>query len=842
MFRQIGDYISIRLGDETVRSDTSRSSSFTRDLYRQMADVYIISDFLPFDHFDTSRGLFVNDHSVGFILETPPLVGCSEAMQREINNLFTLTLPEGSSLQTMLWADPHIGGVLDQYVGLRRSTTDILQTLSQKRSEYLERMSHQFGDSLLVRNFRFIIAFSISRSQAPMVDLVSVKSQIMAMLQMLNLPIYEWRPDDLLAFLDSVLFPCWQTSSPTESMKRWVEMERLGDQVRCLEANVQVGSDGLNLRDGLVARTYTVTHFPELWSLHAMSELIGDLERDQAQIPCPFLLHYGVHVPNQHTPRQKIRVKSRYIDKQAHSPIGKYLPDIQRENAELNFVREQLGKGEKVVQTHFSVTLFAPQEYIDICEAKLRNVLITKEWKLEKNTFLHLPVLLSQLPMMWGEDYVHDLIHLQKIKTTLSTEACNLLPLQGEWKGTSTPGMLLAGRRGQIMSWYPFDNLSGNYNVCVVGRSGSGKSVFMQELMTSTLGLGGRVFVLDVGRSFEKTCELLGGQFMAFTPSRPMSLNPFAVIPREDTEAAGDMLAMLKSVLFLMASPRDNLSDKGAALIEQAMCEVWRTHQSQATISHMAEWLKACPDDTAHDLAQMLFPYTEHGPYGKYFHEESSPLKFDCPLVVLEMEELKERKDLQAVVVQMMIIHITHQMFCGDRSTPFHIVLDEAWDLLRGKQSGIFIETLARRLRKYRGSLVVGTQSINDFFANPGAQAAFDNSDWMCLLSQKPESIDQLKKAERLSLSPQKEVLLKSVRTRQGQYAEVMISGADGYAIGRLLLDPFSQLLYSTQAADYTALQNLMKTGLTLHQALDRLLKERNMSPVNKDFLERKEV
>ena len=106
-------------------------------------------------------------------------------------------------------------------------------------------------------------------------------------------------------------------------------------------------------------------------------------------------------------------------------------------------------------------------------------------------------------------------------------------------------------------------------------------------------------------------------------------------------------------------------------------------------------------------------------------------------MVVVELEELKERKDLQEVIVQMVILQITNRLYLGDRQTPSNIVLDEAWDMLRAKQSGLFIETASRRMRKYRGSLVVGTQSVNDFYATPAARAAFENSDWMCLLLPK---------------------------------------------------------------------------------------------------------
>jgi conjugal transfer ATP-binding protein TraC len=70
----------------------------------------------------------------------------------------------------------------------------------------------------------------------------------------------------------------------------------------------------------------------------------------------------------------------------------------------------------------------------------------------------------------------------------------------------------------------------GNYNTAIAGKSGSGKSVLLQELMVSIAGSGGRVFVIDVGRSFEHSAKLLGGDFIAFHPGNPLSLNPFTHI------------------------------------------------------------------------------------------------------------------------------------------------------------------------------------------------------------------------------------------------------------------------------------------------------------------------
>ena len=424
--------------------------------------------------------------------------------------------------------------------------------------------------------------------------------------------------------------------------------------------------------------------------------------------------------------------------------------------------------------------------------------------------------------MTWGEGGHEDSRKFQKTKTTLSHEPANLMPIQGEWQGTASPGMLLVGRRGQLFTWSPFDNNEGNYNTCVVGRSGSGKSVFMQELLTSMLGMGGRVFVLDVGRSFEKTVKLLNGTYLEFSTHSPICINPFSSIPSQDSEAASDALAMLKPILSLMAAPKEGTRDIEDTYLEQAIQGAWNDHKNDTTITDVASFLLKHPDPIAVSLGERLYPYTDTGTYGRFFNGPAN-IDLSTQLVVVELEELKERKDLQSVIVQMVILQITNSIYLGDRKTPSCLILDEAWDMLRGAQSGVFIETAARRLRKYFGGLVVGTQSINDFYANPGALAAFDNADWMCLLSQKDESIELLKNSKRLSMDPAMERTLRSLRTEQGKYAEIMIKGPKGFAVGRLILDEFSKILYSTKADEFAAVQDLVAQGLSLKEAIQTI-------------------
>src|SRR5204863_9225973 len=129
--------------------------------------------------------------------------------------------------------------------------------------------------------------------------------------------------------------------------------------------------------------------------------------------------------------------------------------------------------------------------------------------------------------------------------------------LQGADLGGHTPHLRLIGRRGQPFCWSPFENAAGNHNVAVFGKSGSGKSVALQELCASLCGAGSKVVVIDDGRSFEHSAKLQGGSFVEFTMASGFCLNPFSMIDpvqaEHDEDYLLDCFAMLKSIISQMA-------------------------------------------------------------------------------------------------------------------------------------------------------------------------------------------------------------------------------------------------------------------------------------------------
>lgn len=850
MLSKLGEKIAKAFGEQDLGIP---SRSYFEPMIEGYGSTLMMGDLFLYDSYDPQTQLFRNQDSIGFVLETLPLIGASEEMQKEVSSLFQYILPEESSLQVTLWADPHIGDLCDGWKAVRAEQKPIIQKLAERRAEFLKDMAFNSPQSpYVLRNFRCFLSYSQpDQGNNPVVleSIVQILNQLKTALEMLRLPVSIWQPEDLINTLEGML--CLDPITTAARNRSWNPLDSLNTQITQGESSLIVGSNGLRVtrsqEDSQIAdnknkeaiesqlpepsvaiRTYKVRTYPEMWSLHAMGRLIGDNERDMAQIPCPFLIHYGIHIPHQEKPQKKVTSKALYVETQSQSSLAKYLPSLQREATELTFVREQLNKGERIVQTHFSVVLFAPDDLLPKAEQILRNLFQGQEWRLESNRFLHLPILLSCLPMSWGPGMVKTLSNLGKLKTTLSTESANLLPLQGEWHGTPSKAMILAGRKGQLFTWSPFDS-SSNYNICVLGQSGAGKSVFLQEIVMSILGSGGRVFVLDVGRSFQKLAQILEGEIIQITKSvdaqqAPLSLNPFSnlVAVSGNEEDHINNVIMVRQVIASMVSPSGILDELETSFLEIALNAVIADKRHQAEVTDVAAWFLAHHDQRAKDMGTRLYSFTKDGIYGRFFTGQST-ISFSNPMVIAEFEDIKQSKELSAVVLQILIVNILTMMYKGDRKTKFALIVDEAWEFLAGKAGETLIETAARQARKYGGLLVVGSQNAEDFSKSLAAKAAFNNSAWKCYLSLSNEAFQAFEKGG-LITSPAMLSLLRTVKMSPGKYGESLIVSDAGYAVGRLLLDPFSQLLYSTKAEEFSAVESLVNQGVPVDEAIDQLL------------------
>lgn len=807
----------------------------------ELLDPDYLSDLLHYRLYDAEKKIYENKTSCGFVLEIAPLHMLTEDAQKELSVLFRELGEEGASVQCLFFADYRIDRLLNLWQTPRQQKGGIYQALAQKKCDFF--LKETRSSEVPPRVFRFFLSYSQPKPLAKdsllyFDQLVEKKKKATAVLSRLSI-VMDVDPLSLLEVLSGMVN--FDMEKGTSARKEWNPTTWISRQVCQPGSALSIHPSHLvfqTSKESAHFKSYEAIDFPDHWNGYYVGELIGDFLNKSYRIPSPFYLHYGVFFPPQRALETKLKGKSKMIEHQIKFPsLVRMFPDMPREREEHLLVQRQLLEGEKLIETRLSCGLWAaPQQLID-SESKLLALFQKYGFKLKENHFVHFPDFLSSLPMAWGEEStsMKGLRRTRCLRTSLTTETGSLVPIVGECWGNSVQGMLLMGRRGQISTWDCFAT-EGNLNTVVIGPSGSGKSVFMQDMITTHLGQGSRVFVLDLGRSFERLCYLLGGQYLAFSHKNQYNLNPFASIKSDgDSESLNAALSMAASTIATMAMPFNKIDKERADIINSRVKLAWQQKGSDARIDDLIELMKNMQFSSelmtgaVESLEEGLQRFTTQGDYAHYFYG-SEPIDLKSDLVVIETEELKGLPDLQTVILQIFTLAISNQIFLGGRERRCVICIDEAWDLLKSPQMEGFIESLARRLRKYNGSLVVGTQSLKDFERTPGARAAFQNSNWLIMLGKDDDAINVLKKEGLITMDSIKESALSSLRMEPGKYSELFLynKGTGYFSVKQLKLDPFSALLYSTKAEDFQAVQELQKHHKTVEEAVQWLLEHRS--------------
>ena len=838
------------------------------------------ADLLPYSAWMPEERLFVLEgdaehkvDAIGFCLEVLPQTGATPDMADLMTTLFTY-LPKDASIQVSLFATPLIDRFLNAHVDTRLPP-ETAQT--QKEYEQRElclslalRQANHFAkgatDSLisnqpyLLRDYRICLSVTIPAKsyddERLIADTCALRETFITTLKTYHQFHYEWTPEDLINWCAIVVNPhrtMVKRDAPNLNYDTGRSIKR---QIVDPDTVVRVTENGLvfglpQFGNEVVMRSMSVRNYPRACTLHAMGSLIGDYMQPAIGYSSPFMITLGIVTTDYEETRAKTQMMSARATQKADSPMAKYMPELKDNKADWDIAQRACDEGKGMCKLYHQIAVFAPPKDIARAAQAAQAVWRAREFEICDDTYMQLQGVLGSLPMTLTKTLARDIRLAHRFSTKTVPNAVNMAPMLAEWHGVGKPIVPLWGRRGQAMGIDLFGNTAGNYNGVVCGTSGSGKSVLLNSIALSYLGVGGRVWIIDIGRSFEKLCHSVGGQYIEFKPDADIRLNPFSMVEDIDED-----IEMLVPLFEQMISPSEPLDDYRRRQIGLHIQSLWYEKGRFSTVDDLAyslinncelggpnplaadpEWVEkvrgmsfeernnVC-DPRIRDLGLQLFPFTKDGPYGKYFQGEAN-VNFENDFIVLELEELSSKKDLQAVVMFLLMYRITQNMYLS-RDKPKVCIVDEAWQLLGSGGSGDFIESGYRRARKYNGSFLAATQSIADFAMSRSAEAAINNADWMFLLRQKPESILALEKTDKLVLDKHMKEMLLSVKTQAGQYSEVFVHGGQmGYGIGRVLFDPFSLLLVSSKAEDFEAVRLYREMGFNIKDALEEVLADR---------------
>lgn len=764
--------------------------------------------------FDFDNNLFYleedeKNSALGFGFVFSPIQGGDVLVAEKLNVLLNQSIPEGSLMQFSLYSSPDIHFQTGRLLELRKNATGVMREFIKSKVKYLHDSTEiplDTSTETKLRNINCILTFKIpitlplSKQTVESVNKLRLNSKQI-------LKTVGFHPVDLDADthirMMSTLFN-WKEDAEWKRTKRGSHYDKsqiICDQIMDISASLEIYKDGLNV-SGKHIKVLSPKRFPEFVTIGMAMSYAGDIRSGTRGIKDPFLITGSIYFDSPEKIKQKVEKKRQWITKQAHGPILDFVPHLATQKHDMDDLFELINKGDRTCKFMLTFAVFCDTEGLaSTASANMKAYFQELGFTLMEDEHFCKSIFLNMLPFGGDTKLVRDIV---RYKTLATSHIVRMLPVMGEWKGTGTPVMQFVSRTGQLMNNHLYDSGT-NYNLIIAAQSGSGKSFLTNDIIMSYLSIGAKVWVIDVGKSYLKLSEAIDGSFIEFASESNICLNPFDII-KDYNEESDVIIGLLSN----MAAQKDPLTDLQDQVLRKVLKQQWDIHGTSLTVDIIANTLLKSEDQRIRDVGNQLYSFTSKGEYGKYFYGKNNA-NLENPFTVLELEELKGRKHLQQVVLLQLISQIQQEMYLGERSRPKLLIIDEAWSLLTNGAVGKFIEDSYRRVRKYGGSAIVVTQSVNDLYNSAGGQAIAENSANMYLLRQKSEVIDSLKTQKKLPLSDSGYDLVKSVHTNPGQYSEIFFITEMGAGIGRLYVNRFSQLLYSTKADEVHALDVIAK-------------------------------
>jgi hypothetical protein len=528
----------------------------------------------------------------------------------------------------------------------------------------------------------------------------------------------------------------------------------------------------------------------------------------------PFCLCVFVHALERRRERQRLKLAYRRlftINRGAESR-GR-VPDFDRyvQEREYEGLLSQLATGQQTGLYHVSVyeqlrvrgpdpDLSALSEAVDFCTEQLESA---GDCKVNAGAFRQQRLWESVLPL--GRDVA------AQVRKYPTVNAADMLPLVGTKCGSPT-GIPFAfadpGRTVELLNLY--DEQHPNHTLLIAGRSGSGKTMTANVLMSRCLAAGARAFVIDRAGHYETLSRLVDGaqQIEIGAEGSPYALNPWDVpdpakVPREK-------VAFLIALHQLMMGRLDGQQLGMLASGIRAVYGKAAGLETRPTESMLRDELRAQAEDaqradapeiaaTLRNLADQLSEYCGEGTYA-YLLDRSTTVPLDSPLVIFDTRACPESQ-LQLVMFQLMeyVTGTVQRHWAAHRAeavkpgAPLFLgrslmLIDEAWHLIRRDETGEYANDLARRARHLGLALIVMSQQLSDFDTDYG-KALVRNSAQQLLLAQNAQEIPFI--AQTVELSEREAAELGRLRTIKGRHAQMLwLNGSRGHGKVALRVGP----------------------------------------------------
>lgn len=743
---------------------------------------------------------------------------------------FANSLPEGTTAQFLVKVESDVEDVLKKHCQLVSTENEFLKRLDEKRSQHL--LDQIQSESIFRPRLFFFLrtsgvqkpkAFSFSQSkkfssefEKNYEDQVQTLGQAIesatGILSSLGFSTSRCEREDLIHILYSYFNPkrSKEIAQPIIS-PRPTDLDDISPRAQVVFGDLILDREDFVL-DQRRTRVLTLKALPEMTFGGMMSSFLA--------LPFKYELIFSFRIQDQAKEMKALESKRRMAHSLS-STASNRVSDLESESRlsqTTDLIRELIETGQRIYQAEMILVL---RESATVEGEKKLN-LRTKE-------------VLSRFKTLSGSEGIQETVgawkafksdlplaplSLVRAKAMKTNNLVDFLPLFGAATGDENPVCLTKTRLGTLYSYDPYSSRLSNYNVLTTGSSGSGKSFANNFLMLQQIARGSRLYVIDIGGSYKKMTEVLGGQYFEINLSGKYVINPFELLnPAEPP--SGDRLKGFVSIIEQMVVDHgEKLSRFDRVQLEAALTTVFEKARNESTprsplLTDLARHCLSHAEESLRRIGKLLFPWVGKTPYGKLLDGDGK-IAVDKSVVAFDLKGLSQYPDLQSVMILILTNFILEQVET-DRTVPKRVLLDEAWELLKSPAASSFMEYAARTFRKIGSGITFITQGVEEIIASGMGPAILNNTATKLVMLQKGDT-NVLREA--LKLNSQELRLIQSLEQRKGQFSEGLLMEGESRQIIRIEPSPLEYWISTSDARDNQFLNQLREEGHSLESAL----------------------
>lgn len=328
-----------------------------------------------------------------------------------------------------------------------------------------------------------------------------------------------------------------------------------------------------------------------------------------------------------------------------------------------------------------------------------------------------------------------------------------------------------------------------NYGIFVFGVPGAGKSVTVKLLTGRRIALKqGSTCIIDPEGEYAELVQALGGEVVYFSLREEFGdvINPLDVEDEWDEKRkcyfvdintkigeikdlfeamfkavnqgkgmTAEENALLEEALIKEYKDRLGISEDPESLFEkrytadnEGLLQYRKVEKEMPTISSVLDAVAGLGEMGAR-FAKVLSPYRRGGSLG-IFDGQSTVVLRGKQVISFDISRVSN-KQIKPVMLHVLLTWIEQKYIKKNRDVQKAVLLDEAHLYMDNVHTAKFLDTAARRARKYNAGLVVVTQDLKSFQKNEYGASVIEFAETKILLKQSEETISYLKEVLRLT-------------------------------------------------------------------------------------------